>query len=78
MLLTRDFMILVLVGNAIAWPIAWYAMTRWLDGFAYHTSVGLWPIMASLLLSIVVAFSTIAGHAFRAARINPATTIRTE
>jgi putative ABC transport system permease protein len=53
-------------------------MGRWLEGFAYHTTVGVWPFAGALLASLLIAAATVSGHALRAAQVNPATTIRTE
>jgi len=77
-LLTREFFLLVLIGNLIAWPAIYYAMNRWLEGFAYHTDPGVWPFVAGLLLSLIIAIATVSGHAIRAAHTNPAKTIKTE
>lgn len=78
LLLTKDFLTLVLLSNLIAWPIVYWTLSKWLDGFAYHTNVGLLPVAGALLLSLIVAVGTVSGHAIRAAHLNPARTIRTE
>jgi ABC-type antimicrobial peptide transport system permease subunit len=75
MLLSGDFVKLVLIAAVIASPIAWYAMNKWLDGFAYRVPVHWWIFVAACLLALVVALATICLQAIKVARANPARTI---
>jgi len=68
----------VLVANVIAWPIAWWAMNRWLEGFAYRVDLPIWLFVGASFCSIVISWATIAGRAFAAARVSPATALRYE
>lgn len=77
-LLSRDFLKLVLVAAVLAFPIAWYAMSKWLEDFAYRIPVPWWAFAAAALVAVLVAFATIGFQAARAARANPVKNLRTE
>lgn len=77
-LFTKEFGVLVLVANVIAWPVAYFAMQRWLAGFAYRIELGPLVFVASGLLALVVAMLTVALVAARAARAKPVATLRYE
>ena len=85
-LLNRDFLILVLISNLISWPVAYYLLDKWLEGFAYKMEFGLSPFVyatlvpfiVSLLLTLVVALLTISLISVKAARINPVETLSRE
>jgi putative ABC transport system permease protein len=77
-LLSRDFMKLVLLSVVIATPIAWWAMHRWLDDFAYHIRLSPWTFVAAGTLAIVIAVVTIGAQTIRAARANPVKNLRTD
>ncbi len=77
-LLTRDFAALVLVGFAVAVPLAWWAMDRWLDGFAYRVALGPGVFVAAGLVALAVALAAVSGQAFRAAAADPVDALRNE
>ena len=77
-LLSRDFGWLVLVAFVIAIPIAWWAMDKWLEGFAYRTAIRWWMFALAGLLSVVIAVVTVSSQAIRAAVVNPMKSLRTE
>ncbi|MGB3541653.1 ABC transporter permease, partial [Rubrivirga sp.] len=64
-LLTKDFVALVGVAFAISVPLAWVGMSRWLDGFAYHVTLGPAPFLAAGALLVVVALATVSAQALR-------------
>ncbi len=77
-LMTRDFVLLILVASVIAWPLTWYGINRWLAGFAYRTTV---DVAALLLLSIgflVAALLVVGTQSLRASLTNPAEILRDE
>ncbi|MGD9346299.1 MAG: ABC transporter permease [Candidatus Aminicenantes bacterium] len=77
-LLSKEFAKLVLIANILAWPLAFYAMKRWLGNFAYRIGIG-WDIFViSGLLAIAIALITVCFHSVRAALANPATALRYE
>jgi putative ABC transport system permease protein len=75
---TKDFTKWVLMANIIAWPIAWYAMNKWLQDFAYRIDVTIWPFMLAGALALVIALLTIGWQAIRAATANPVESLRYE
>ncbi len=77
-LLSRDFVLLVAASNLIAWPLAAYAMGRWLRSFAYRTSMGWEPFILSAVAGLVIAQVTVALQVVRAARANPVESLRYE
>jgi putative ABC transport system permease protein len=77
-LLVWQFSRPVLIANLIAWPVAWWLMRGWLDGFAARIDLGpVWFIGAGLLAAIIAA-ATIIGHALKVARSSPALALRYE
>ncbi|MGG7663601.1 ABC transporter permease [Dyadobacter sp. BHUBP1] len=77
-LLSRDFLQLVGIAFVIAAPLAWFAMHRWLEGFAYKTDIRAWIFVAAALLSTFVALATISFQSIRAALMNPIKSLRSE
>jgi putative ABC transport system permease protein len=77
-LFAAEFGVLVLVANVIAWPVAYFAMQRWLAGFAYRIELGPAVFIGSGLLALAIATATVAAVAGRAARAKPVTALRYE
>ncbi len=77
-LLSRDFVRLVLLANLIAWPIAWYALDRWLSDFAYRVQIQWWVFAAAGIAALLIALGTVSFQAIRAALTNPVKSLRTE
>ncbi|WP_247233088.1 ABC transporter permease [Telluribacter sp. SYSU D00476] len=77
-LLSRDFLVLVLVAIAVASPLAWWAMDQWLQNFAYHITVEWWLLLVAGLVAIAVALLTIGLQGVKAALMNPVRTLRSE
>jgi ABC-type antimicrobial peptide transport system permease subunit len=77
-LLSKDFVMLVLIASAIAIPVAWYFMNEWLKSYQYKISIGLGIFVSVVLLSIVITLITVSSQAIRAALANPAKNLRTE
>ena len=78
LLLSRQFLKWVLVANIIAWPVAYIAMKRWLQTFAYRTDIGIEIFIATSLGAFVIALITISWQTIRAARGNPVDSLRYE
>ncbi len=68
----------VLIANLIAWPIAWWTMREWLNGFAERIDLGPAPFLLAGSLALAIAVGTIAGHVVRTARANPIHALRYE
>ena len=77
-LLSREFILLILLANLIAWPIAYYLMRDWLSGFAYQTNLNILPFAASAIMALIIASGTVSLQAIRAARSNPIDALRYE
>ncbi|SEN48713.1 putative ABC transport system permease protein [bacterium A37T11] len=77
-MLSSDFIRLVLIAMAISLPIAWWAMHRWLDDFAYHIPIQWWVFVAAGLTAMVIAVATVSWQAIRAAVANPVSSLRNE
>jgi putative ABC transport system permease protein len=78
MVVSGNFITLVLIAFAIAAPVSWYAMTDWLGNFAYPVGFNWMIVVGAGFLATLVAAGTVVYHAFEAARVNPATTLRSE
>lgn len=77
-LLSKDFVLLVLVGNLLAWPIAWYAANKWLQEFTYKINIS-WTVFAlSAVVTLFIAVLTIGYHCIRTASANPVKSLRSE
>lgn len=77
-MLSKDFVKLVLIANLIAWPLAWWAMSSWLEDFAYRISMG-WSVFALAgVAALLIALLTVSYQAVKAALSNPVKSLRTE
>ena len=77
-LLAWQFSKPVIIANLIAWPIAWWVMRDWLNGFDTRIDLGPTPFVFAGLLALAIAIGTIAGHALKVARANPIHALRYE
>ena len=78
LLLTNDFSKLVLVSNVFAWPLAYFSMNRWLEGFAYRIDLSPLIFIGSALIALCIAWVTVGGTAAKAATQKPVLTLRYE
>ncbi|MEE9362016.1 MAG: ABC transporter permease [Cellulophaga sp.] len=77
-MLSKDFIKLVCISFLIAFPLGYYLMNHWLQGFAYHIQIQ-WEVFAlAALLTLLIAFVTIGWKSFRAASMNPVKALRSE
>jgi putative ABC transport system permease protein len=77
-LLSKDFIKLVIISICIASPIAWWAMNKWLQDFAYRINIAWWMFAVAGLLAVLIAIATVSVQAIRAAIANPIKSLRTE
>jgi len=77
-LLSKDFIVLVLIAIVIAWPVSWVIMEKWLSGFAYHVHIDATVFLLSGLAAILVATMTVSIQAIKTATINPIKSLKTE
>lgn len=77
-LLSQDFLKLVLIAIVIASPLAWYAMDRWLQDFAYRVDIPWWVFVVAGVLAVGVALLTVCFQSVKAALMNPVKSLKTE
>jgi len=77
-LLSGSFVRLSLAAMAIAMPLAWWAMHRWLQDFSYRVDIGIWVFVISAGVVVVITLATVSIQAVRTALINPVKNLRTE
>ncbi|WP_440135122.1 ABC transporter permease [Chitinophaga sancti] len=78
MLLSGNFMKLVLIATLLSWPLAWWTMNRWLDSFAYRVHIDVSIFLLSGVLALLVALLTVGGQAMKAAFMNPVKSLKME
>jgi len=78
MLLSKDFVVLLLIAFAIATPLAWLMMNKWLENFAYHVNISWWMFVLGGISTIFLALCTISIQAIKAATANPVESLRDE
>ncbi len=78
LLLSRDFLKWVVVANILAWPVAYYAMHRWLLSFAFRASIGWEIFLLSAVVALVISLLTVSYQSVKAALANPVDSLRYE
>lgn len=74
----KEFATLVLIANIIVWPVAYFAMDRWLQAFAYHVRIGLWIFLVAGLSALFISLMSISWQTICAARANPVKALKHE
>jgi len=77
-MLSKDFLKLVIIAAIIAFPVAWWAMTKWLQDFAYRITISWWIFVIAGMVAVLIALFTISFKAIKAAVSNPVNSLRTE
>ena len=77
-LLSKDFLMLVLIAAILAFPVAWYAMNSWLKDFAYRIRIQWWVFLLAGILAAIISLITVSFQAIRAAIANPVKSLRSE
>jgi putative ABC transport system permease protein len=78
LLLSRDFTKWVILANVVAWPVAFFIMNKWLQGFAYRIGLAVWIFIISGVAALLIALLTVSAKAFKAAVANPVDSLRYE
>ena len=78
LLLSRHFIRLVLIANLIAWPLAFWAIGRWLEDYAYRVTISWWVFVLAGVVALLIALVTVSLLAMKAAVANPVKSLRTE
>jgi len=77
-LLSWNFAILVIMANIVAWPVAWFLMDQWLQGFTFSVPLSLWIFPLTGIITIIIAVSIVGGQSFKTAISNPVNSLRDE
>lgn len=77
-MLSREYVLLALVASIVSWPIAFLAVSKWLDSFVYKTDIDLFVYAGSAALAVAIVWSVVSYHAFRASAADPVKTLRYE
>jgi len=77
-MLSKEFLTLVLIASVIAFPVAWWAMHRWLNDFAYRVNIGWSVFVVAGIIAMLIALLTISFQSIKAAIANPVKSLRTE
>ncbi len=78
LMLSKDFLKLVLIASVVAIPVAWFFMHKWLEDFAYRINISWWVFVWSALAAVIIAMATICLQVVKAAIANPVKSLRTE
>ena len=78
LLLSKEFTLLVLIANIVAWPLAYFSMNFWLQDFAYRVDIGWWVFALAGGLALLIAILTVSSHAIKTALTNPVEALRYE
>jgi putative ABC transport system permease protein len=77
-LLSKDFLVLMGIAVAIAFPVAWYGLHGFLQGYAYRTDMSWWVFAGAGAATVVIALLTVSFKCLQAALANPVTALRSE
>ncbi|MCP4725581.1 MAG: FtsX-like permease family protein [bacterium] len=77
-LLSKEFVLLVIISNLFAWPLGWFAMSKWLETFAFRIDLSVLFFIFAGFIALLIALATISYQAFRAAAANPVDSLRYE
>lgn len=77
-LLTKEYILLIGIAMAVAWPAAYYLAQRWLEGFVYHIQLDQWSFLFSGFLVLGIAFLTVLTQVYRAANSSPVEALKYE
>jgi putative ABC transport system permease protein len=78
LLLSREFVMLILIANLIAWPLAYWGIGAWLSTYAFHIELSVWLCLLPGILVCAVALFTVSIQTMKAARANPVKSLRYE
>lgn len=77
-LVSKDFLVLVIISLLIATPLSWYSMNEWLQSFAYQTEITWWVFAIAGVVAVLIALVTVSSQAIKAALSNPVESLRSE
>jgi putative ABC transport system permease protein len=77
-LLSKEYILWVMISIIIACPVAWFAMNKWLQNFAYRINISLWIFLLAGFLALLIALLTVSWQSYKAASKNPVEALRYE
>jgi ABC-type antimicrobial peptide transport system permease subunit len=77
-LLSKDFMVLVVISCLIAFPVAWWAMHNWLQNYQYRIEISWWIFVTAGIAAMLISLLTISFQSIKAALANPVNSLRNE
>jgi putative ABC transport system permease protein len=77
-LLSKDFVVLVVLANIFAWPLAWYVMEKWLETFAFRINLNILHFLSAGIITLLIAILTVSFQSVKAAWANPVQSLRNE
>ncbi|UCE20940.1 MAG: hypothetical protein JSV46_01525, partial [Candidatus Aminicenantes bacterium] len=77
-LLGKELMLLILIANAVAWPLSFFVMKGWIQNFPYRTDIGILSFLCSSLIVLLIGVLTVSYQAIKAATANPVDSLRYE
>ena len=77
-LISKEFIKLVILANILAWPVAYFAINKWLQSFAYRINIGLLAFVIATALALTIALITVSFQAIKAATANPVDSLKYE
>lgn len=78
LLLLKDFIKLIILANLVAWPLSYLAISKWLEGYAFHINITLWLFLVPCLMVTIIGVLTVIYHTSQVARTNPVNVLRLE
>ena len=77
-MLSKDFLLLVIIASVIAFPVAWWAMHKWLQDYVYRVNISWWVFGVAAVIALLIALLTVSFQAIKAALSNPVKSLRAE
>ncbi|MEL7117962.1 MAG: ABC transporter permease [Bacteroidota bacterium] len=77
-MLTKEFVVLVVIASIIAIPLAYYYMSNWLNNYEYHINISAWVFVLALVLAVIITLATVSFQAISAAMASPMKSLRSE
>jgi len=77
-LISKDFIVLTIIANVIAWPLSYYLMNKWLETFAYKTLINFLLFALTGIIIVIITLITVSYHAVKAATANPVKSLKYE
>ena len=77
-LLSKTFVVLIIIASLVAFPIAWWAMNKWLEDFPYRVNISWWVFGIAAVAALIIALITVSFQSIKAATANPVKSLRTE